>query len=110
MVDDNSPDGTQDVVKQLQAVYGEDKCVECFPVWAMVVVDTGPWCRERGGSRGLDRPVRRPGVCISPSHTPAPPSERAQGRGMAWHDTARRVLCHAATTRPLPPDPPASRA
>jgi glycosyltransferase involved in cell wall biosynthesis len=27
VVDDNSPDGTQEVVKQLQAHYGEDKIV-----------------------------------------------------------------------------------
>lgn len=27
VVDDNSPDGTQDVVKKLQGVYGEDKVV-----------------------------------------------------------------------------------
>lgn len=26
MVDDNSPDGTQEVVKQLQRLYGEDRC------------------------------------------------------------------------------------
>ena len=25
IVDDNSPDGTQEVVKQLQTIYGEDK-------------------------------------------------------------------------------------
>lgn len=27
MVDDNSPDGTQEVVKRLQGVYGESKLV-----------------------------------------------------------------------------------
>lgn len=25
VIDDNSPDGTQDIVKQLQKVYGEDR-------------------------------------------------------------------------------------
>lgn len=27
VVDDGSPDGTQDIVKQLQSVYGEDRIV-----------------------------------------------------------------------------------
>ncbi len=27
IIDDNSPDGTQDVVRQLQAAYGEDRIV-----------------------------------------------------------------------------------
>ncbi len=27
IVDDNSPDGTQDIVRQLQKLYGEDRCV-----------------------------------------------------------------------------------
>lgn len=26
VIDDNSPDGTQDVVRQLQQAYGEDRC------------------------------------------------------------------------------------
>ena len=30
IVDDNSPDGTQEVVKRLQRVYGEDKIVRLF--------------------------------------------------------------------------------
>jgi dolichol-phosphate mannosyltransferase len=29
-VDDGSPDGTQDIVKQLQQVYGEDRVVSIF--------------------------------------------------------------------------------
>ena len=31
MVDDNSPDGTQEVAKQLQEIYGDDKivCLMC---------------------------------------------------------------------------------
>jgi dolichol-phosphate mannosyltransferase len=29
-VDDGSPDGTQDIVKQLQEVYGEDRVVSIF--------------------------------------------------------------------------------
>jgi len=29
-VDDGSPDGTQDIVKQLQEVYGEDRIVSIF--------------------------------------------------------------------------------
>lgn len=28
MIDDNSPDGTLDVAKQLQAIYGEEKIVK----------------------------------------------------------------------------------
>ena len=27
VVDDGSPDGTQDIVKQLQSIYGEDRIV-----------------------------------------------------------------------------------
>jgi len=30
IVDDGSPDGTQDIVKQLQQVYGEDSVVSIF--------------------------------------------------------------------------------
>ena len=30
IVDDGSPDGTQDIVKQLQQVYGEDRVVSIF--------------------------------------------------------------------------------
>jgi dolichol-phosphate mannosyltransferase len=30
IVDDGSPDGTQDIVKQLQEVYGEDRIVSIF--------------------------------------------------------------------------------
>jgi dolichol-phosphate mannosyltransferase len=30
IVDDGSPDGTQDIVKQLQQVYGEDRVVNIF--------------------------------------------------------------------------------
>ena len=30
IVDDGSPDGTQDIVKQLQEVYGEDRVVSIF--------------------------------------------------------------------------------
>jgi glycosyltransferase involved in cell wall biosynthesis len=30
IVDDGSPDGTQDIVKQLQQVYGEDRVVSNF--------------------------------------------------------------------------------
>lgn len=29
MIDDNSPDGTQDVVRRLQGAYGEDRIVRC---------------------------------------------------------------------------------
>lgn len=29
-MDDGSPDGTQDIVKQLQKVYGEDRIVSSF--------------------------------------------------------------------------------
>jgi len=30
IVDDGSPDGTEDIVKQLQEVYGEDRVVSIF--------------------------------------------------------------------------------
>lgn len=32
IVDDGSPDGTQDIVKQLQKVYGEDRIVCTFKI------------------------------------------------------------------------------
>lgn len=33
-MDDASPDGTQDVAKQLAGIYGEDKIVRQFKQWA----------------------------------------------------------------------------
>jgi dolichol-phosphate mannosyltransferase len=33
VVDDGSPDGTQDVVKQLQQVYGEDRIVSSSHIY-----------------------------------------------------------------------------
>lgn len=30
-MDDASPDGTQEIARQLAAVYGEDKVVRCWP-------------------------------------------------------------------------------
>jgi len=32
VVDDGSPDGTQDIVKQLQQIYGEDRVVSIFEI------------------------------------------------------------------------------
>ena len=32
IVDDGSPDGTQDIVKQLQQIYGEDRVVSIFEI------------------------------------------------------------------------------
>jgi hypothetical protein len=40
-VDDGSPDGTQDIVKQLQKVYGEDRVVSIFNsilLWSEVLL------------------------------------------------------------------------
>lgn len=38
IVDDGSPDGTQDVIKQLQQVYGEDRIVSIFlSAWTLAV-------------------------------------------------------------------------
>lgn len=31
VIDDASPDGTQDTVKKLQSIYGEDRIVCCLP-------------------------------------------------------------------------------
>ena len=47
IVDDGSPDGTQDIVKQLQQVYGEDRVVSnlmyefmyACVVWILVIYD-----------------------------------------------------------------------
>jgi dolichol-phosphate mannosyltransferase len=47
IVDDASPDGTQDVAKQLAGVYGEDKIVRALPPSA-----SGP----RSGRRQVLRP------------------------------------------------------
>jgi glycosyltransferase involved in cell wall biosynthesis len=38
IVDDNSPDGTQDVAKQLASVYGEDKIVRGAPFPAVLIL------------------------------------------------------------------------
>jgi dolichol-phosphate mannosyltransferase len=46
VVDDNSPDGTQDVAKQLATVYGEDKIV----------------LKPRAGKLGLGYAVQKSGL------------------------------------------------
>lgn len=50
IVDDNSPDGTQEVAKQLQTVYGEDRIVMTFTLFKgvnntpiIVVAETTRW-------------------------------------------------------------------
>ena len=39
VVDDGSPDGTQDIVKQLQSVYGEDRIVSTNIYFDFVALD-----------------------------------------------------------------------
>lgn len=39
MVDDNSPDGTQEIAKQLARVYGEDKIVRFLKLYAFALSD-----------------------------------------------------------------------
>lgn len=72
VIDDASPDGTQDVVKQLQREFGEDKCAGGLKgaVWRAALLQQG-------------RPLRLPPTLTAPS-TPLPaPAGSCCGHGRA---------------------------
>lgn len=55
IVDDASPDGTQDTVKKLQGIYGEDRIVRVLPIFDMTLemrVDEVSFVRSFGWARG----------------------------------------------------------
>ena len=73
VIDDNSPDGTQEVVKQLQREYGEDR-------WVGTGCQSGCRCQRQlclrasahlGSSTGTSRP-QPPLPAPSPTHPPHP--------------------------------------